>query len=71
MKLPWVPKLGPKMRKEFKKFGMKIIFTSKRNLKKSVSRNKSNLLSNSFPDVYQLDSTYNAYILAKLKERHH
>ena len=27
VKLPWVPKLGPTLRKEFKKFGIKTIFT--------------------------------------------
>ena len=26
VKLPWVPKLGPKLRKEFKKFDIKTIF---------------------------------------------
>ena len=25
VKLPWIPKLGPKLRKEFKKFGIKTI----------------------------------------------
>ena len=53
VKLPWVPKLGPKLRKEFKKFGIKTIFTSERNLKNSICRNKSKLLPNSFPGVYQ------------------
>ena len=28
VKLPWLPKLGPKLRKEFKKFGIKTILTS-------------------------------------------
>ena len=28
VKLLWVPKFGPKLRKKFKKFGLKTIFTS-------------------------------------------
>ena len=40
VKLPWVPKLGPKLRRnEFKKFGIKTIFTSGRNLKNFICRN--------------------------------
>ena len=27
VKLPWIPKPGPKLRKEYKKFGIKTIFT--------------------------------------------
>ena len=69
VKLPWVPKLGPKLRKVFKKFGIKTIFTSRRNLKNLICRNKSKLLPNSFPGVYQLDCTCNAYILTKAKRR--
>ena len=53
VKLPWVPKLGPKLRKEFKNFGIKTVFTSGRNLKNLICRNKSRLLPNSFPGVYQ------------------
>ena len=32
-KLPLVPKPGPKLKKEFQKFDIKIIFTSARNFK--------------------------------------
>ena len=49
IKLPWVAKLGPKLSREFKKFGIKTIFTSRRNLKNLICRNKSKLLPNSFP----------------------
>ena len=33
VKLPWVPKLGSKLRKEFSKFGIKTIFTLGCNVK--------------------------------------
>ena len=66
VKLPWVPKLGPKLREEFKRYGIKTIFTWGRNLKNLICRNKSKLLTNSFPGVYQLDTTCNT-LLAKPK----
>ena len=51
---------------------MKTIFTSGRNSKNLICRNKSKLLASNFPGVYQLNCTCNAmylYILAKLKIR--
>ena len=51
-KIAWARKLGPKLRKEFKKFGIKTIFTSGCNLKNLICRNKSKLVPNSFPGVY-------------------
>ena len=68
VKLPWVLKLGPKLRKEFKKFSIKAIFTSGLNLKNLICRNKSKLLPNSFPSVYQLECTCNALSIGKTKK---
>ena len=69
VKLPWVPKLGSKLRKEFKKYGIKTIFTSGRNLKNLICRNTSKLLPNSFRGVYQLDCTCNALYIGKTKKK--
>ena len=69
VKLPWVPKLGPKLGMKFNKFGIKTIFTSGRNLKNLFCRNKSKLLANSFPGVYQLDCTCNALYIGKTKKK--
>ena len=69
VKLPWVPKLGPKLRREFKKFDIETIFTSGRNLKNLICRNKSKLLPNSFPGVYQLDCTCNALYIGETKKK--
>ena len=55
VKLPWVLKPGPKLRKEFIKFGIKAIFTSEHNLTNLICMKKSKLLSNRFLGVYQLD----------------
>ena len=69
VKLPWVPKLGPKLRKEFKKIGIKTVFTSGRNLKNLICRKKSKLLPNSFAGVYQLDCTCNALYIGETKKK--
>ena len=69
VKLPWVPILGLKLREEFKNFCIKTIFTSGRNLKNLICRNKSKLLPNSFPGVYQLDCTCNALYIGETKKK--
>ena len=69
VKLPWVPKLEPKLREEFKKFGTKTIFTLGRNLKDLICSNKSKLLLNSFSGVYQLDCTCNALYIGEIKKK--
>ena len=69
IKLRWIPKLGPKLRKEFLKFGIKTIFTLGRNLKNLICRNKSNLLLKSFAGVYQLDCTRNALYIGETKKK--
>ena len=69
VKLQWVPKFRRKLRKEFKKFGTNTIFTLGRNLKNLICRNKSKLLPNSFPGVYQLDCTCHALCIGETKKR--
>ena len=69
VKLSWVPKLGPKLRKEFKKFVIKSIFSSGRNLKNLICRNKSKLLPNSFPGVCQFDCTCSAIYIFETKKK--
>ena len=57
VKLPWIPISGPKLRQAFKKKSIKTIFTS--NLKSLLCRNKTKLLPNSYPGVYELKCTCN------------
>ena len=45
---------GPKLRQAFKKKNIKTIFTSSPNLKSLLCRNKTKLLPNSYPGVYEL-----------------
>ena len=69
LKLPWVPKRGPKLRKEYKKFGIKTIFNLERNLQNLVCRNKSKLLPHSFPGLYQSCCTCSALYLGETKKK--
>ena len=69
VKLPWVLNLGPKLRKEFKKFGRKTIFTSERNLKNLICRDNSKLLPNSFPGVYEFNYTCNVLYIGETKKK--
>ena len=54
VKLPWIPIIGPKIRKELRKTGCRVIFTSAVKLKYILCNNKSKLLPNSCPGVYKL-----------------
>ena len=48
---------------------MKTIFTLGCNLKNLICRNKSELLPNGFPGVYQLDCTYKVLYIGKTKKK--
>ena len=51
--LPWIPGLSPKLRKSFRKAGIKAVFKSNANLKTLLtSNNKCKLPDNSLPGVY-------------------
>ena len=54
-KILWVPNIGPKIRKKFKKVNKDITFTSGKNLKNILCQNKPKPLPNSHPGVCQLD----------------
>ena len=57
VKLPWIPILGPKIRKAFRKKNIKTVFTSGPNLKQILSNNKSRLTPHSQPGIYELQCT--------------
>ena len=49
-KLPWIPNINPKIKREFKKIGKDVAFTSAKNLQQILSqKNKLKLLPNSQP----------------------
>ena len=63
VKIPWIPRLGPKLRAAYKKYGIKTVFTSGPNLNTILCTNKCKLPINSQPGVYKLDcSCGSAYV---------
>ena len=52
--VPWIPILGPRLRKAMRRRGVRTIFTSGRNLSSLLCNHKSALPPNSFPGVYRL-----------------
>ena len=69
IKLPWLPILGPKLRKEFKRKDIKTVFTSGANLKSILCQNKSKLIPNSYPGVYALNCCCNAEYIGETKKK--
>ena len=68
-KLPWVPNISPNMKREFKKIGKGIAFTSGKNLQKILcQKNKPKLLPNSQPGIYQLDCSCNRKYIGESKK---
>ena len=68
-KIPWIPNIGPKIRKEFKKVNKDITFTSGKNLQSILCQNKPKLLPNSHPGVYQLDCSCNGRYIGESKKK--
>ena len=54
VKLPWILIIAPKIRKELRKTGCRVIFTSTAKLRNVLCNNKSKLLPNSYLGVYEL-----------------
>ena len=53
--LPWIPGLSPKLRKVYKKAGIKVVFKAGASLKTLLTaKNKTRLPKNSFPGVYKI-----------------
>ena len=58
-KIPWVPNIGPKIRKISTKANKEITFTSDKNLQSILCQNKPKLLPNSHPVVHQFNCSCN------------
>ena len=52
--VPWIPKIGPKIKKEIQKFGFRVAFKTGPNLNSILCKNKDKLMPNSYPGVYEL-----------------
>ena len=68
-KILWIPNIGPKIRKEFKKVKKGITFTSGKNWQTILCQNKPKLLPNSHPGVYQLDCSCNGWYIDESKKK--
>ena len=68
-KLPWIPNIGPKIRKELWKTRCKVTFTSAIKLKNILCNNKSKLLPNSYPGVYKLSCDCGGEYVGETKKR--
>ena len=70
---PWVPKIGPKIKKEIQKFGFRVAFQTGPNLKNILCKNKDKLIPNSYAGVYELKcscgSVYNGETKKKIISR--
>ena len=71
--IPWVPKIGPKIKKEIQKFGFRVAFKTGPNLNSILCKNKDKLMPNSYPGVYKLKcscgSVYNGETKKKIISR--
>ena len=70
---PWIPKIGPKIKKEIQKFGFRVAFQTGPNLKNILYKKKDKLIPNSYPGVYELKwscgSVYNGERKKKIISR--
>ncbi|XP_065665092.1 uncharacterized protein LOC136086710 [Hydra vulgaris] len=69
IKLPWIPRIGSKLRKELKRYGAKVIFTTPPTLKRILCNNKSKLLPNSKPGVYKLTRSCGGVYIGETKKK--
>ena len=67
--VPWIPILGPRLRKAMRRRGVRTIFTSGRNLSSLLCNHKSALPPNSFPGVYRLTCGCGHVYIGETKKR--
>ena len=67
--IPWVPILGPKLRKLLKKRGVKTVFTAGRNLKDILCNHKTKLAPNSYPGIYKLSCECGGAYIGETKRK--
>ena len=69
VKLPWIPKIGPSLRKEFKKYGVKVVFMSGPSLSDMLCQHKYPLPENSRPGVYKLECNCSSIYIGETKKK--
>ena len=69
VKLPWIPKVGPNLRKVFKKHGVRVVFTAGPSLNDILCQHKSPLPRNSRPGVYKLECGCSSIYIGETKKK--
>ena len=67
--IPWVPKIGPKIKIEIQKFGFRVAFQTGPNLKNILCRNKDKLILNSYPRVCELKCSCGSVYSGETKKK--
>ena len=70
---PWIPKIGPKIKKGIQNFGFRVVFYTGPNMKNILFKNTDKLIPNSYPGVHELKcscrSVYNGETTKKIISR--
>ena len=69
VKLPWIPRIGPKLRASFRKHNVKVVFTSGPSLKDMLCQHKCPLPKNSQPGVYRLECNCGSAYIGETKKK--
>ena len=69
VRLPWIPVVGPKLRKTLKKYGCSVVFSSGRNLKDILCNHKTPLPKNSGSGVYKLECQCSSVYVGETKKQ--
>ena len=67
--LPWIPRVGPELRKVLKRRGVKTRFTSGRNLEEILCNHKTRLPQNSYAGVYRVECGCSSVYIGETKKR--
>ena len=67
--LPWIPKVGPKLRSVYRRHGIKVVFHRGPSLTDILSKHKSKLPTNSNSGVYKLECGCSNIYIGETKKR--
>ena len=69
VKIPWIPRIGPKLRASFRKHNVKVVFTAGPSLKDMLCQHKCPLPRNSQPGIYRLDCNCGCAYIGETKKK--
>ena len=69
VRIPWIPRIGPRLRKIFRRYGVKIAFSSTSNLSDILCDHKCKLPPHSQPGVYKVKCTCGSTYIGETKKR--